>query len=62
MKEVTCPECGLPFGACNALAMYRKSVDYYRRGKSVEGDQFAESAKELYDAFRDAQRNPLPTP
>lgn len=47
-----CDECGLPMDACSALAMYRKAVEEYGRGRKEEGDRHAEGAKEFYDSYR----------
>lgn len=52
----TCEECDLPTPICSALAMYRKSVQYYGLGRPDEAKSFAEFAEELYEDYRKAMR------
>lgn len=45
----TCEECGLPIAACNALAMYRKAAEHYKRGRPDDAERCVESAEEFYE-------------
>jgi hypothetical protein len=51
MPEKLCEECGLPIAACNALAMYRKAVQYYKLGRAEEANRYVTCAEEDYERY-----------
>ena len=51
-----CKECDLPIPVCNALAMYRKAVQYYKLGRTEEAGRFAADAEEDYERYRSENR------
>lgn len=51
MTEKICQECDLPIVVCNAFAMYRKAVQYYKLGRIEDADRYVTCAEEDYERY-----------
>lgn len=51
-ENQTCKECGLPIKLCNAIALYRYSVERFEQGQLEAAKDFATSAERHYRDWR----------